>query len=88
MLMTGIGNTKAHMDRTLDALREIAETGSDREAADERRRRDYHVPEAGKLRAVPEEKILFRWMKPREESAPGPSFLIRRAFRSCVPVKR
>lgn len=58
MLMTGIGNTKAHMDRTLDALREIAETGPDREAADERRRRDYHVPEAGKLRAVPEEKIF------------------------------
>lgn len=58
MLMTGIGNTEEHMDRTLEALADIAKAGPDCEAADERRRRDYHVPEAGKLRAVPEDKVF------------------------------
>lgn len=55
MLMTGIGNTKEHMDRTLAALREIAE-GAEVSAADAEHRKAYHVPEAGKLFDVPRDK--------------------------------
>jgi lysine decarboxylase len=55
MLMTGIGNTKEHMDRTLNALREIAD-GAEVSAADAEHRKAYHVPEAGKLFDVPRDK--------------------------------
>lgn len=56
MLMTGIGNTKTHMDRTLDALKEIAAAGGHIEPDDAERRKAYHVPAAGKLYDVPIEK--------------------------------
>lgn len=56
MLMTGIGNTKAHMERTLDALREISAGGAVTEAAALQHRNAYHVPEAGKLFDVPVDK--------------------------------
>lgn len=56
MLMTGIGNTKEHMDRTLDALREIAAAGADMEPEDAEHRKAYHVPAAGKLFDVPRDK--------------------------------
>ena len=55
MLMTGIGNTKEHMDRTLKALREIAED-AEVSAADAENRKAYHVPEAGKLFDIPSDK--------------------------------
>lgn len=56
MLMTGIGNTKKHMDRTLEALREIAAGGKSIEPSDAERRKAYHVPAAGKLYDVPMDK--------------------------------
>lgn len=56
MLMTGIGNTREHMTRTLNALREIAAGGADTSADDEEHRKAYHVPEAGKLFDVPRDK--------------------------------
>lgn len=56
MLMTGIGNTREHMDRALAALRDIAAVGADAKAADAKRRKAYSVPEPGKLCDVPAEK--------------------------------
>lgn len=55
MLMTGIGNTREHMTRALDALREIAES-ADVSEEDAERRKAYQVPEAGKLFEVPRDK--------------------------------
>lgn len=56
MLMTGIGNTREHMDRTLEALRRISgeATSACREAGE--RRRAYTIPEAGRLHDVPKDK--------------------------------
>lgn len=56
MLMTGIGNTREHMERTLDALKEISAGGAVTEAAALQQRNAYHVPEAGKLFDVPADK--------------------------------
>lgn len=56
MLMTGIGNTKKHMEITLDALREISAAGNFISADDRERRKAYHVPETGKLFDVPQDK--------------------------------
>lgn len=56
MLMTGIGNTRGHMDRTLAALREIAVNGSVTEAFDTEHRKAYQIPAAGRLCEVPRDK--------------------------------
>lgn len=56
MLMTGIGNTKEHMDRTLNALREIAADGTALSQDDAEHRKAYYVPAAGKLFDVPRDK--------------------------------
>ena len=56
MLMTGIGNTREHMERTLCALREIAAGGADAGQEDMERRKAYRIPEAGRLSEVPRDK--------------------------------
>ena len=60
MLMTGIGNTRDDMERTLAALREIAAQGPDTEAADAAKRKAYSIPAAGRLCEVPMEKEFVK----------------------------
>lgn len=60
MLMTGIGNTREHIEKTLDALREIAANGVDVKPDDIAHRKAYKIPEAGKLCDVPREKEFAR----------------------------
>lgn len=57
MLMTGIGNTKEHMKRTLKALKEIAGTALPEESAG---RQTYSVPASGKLHEVPRDKEFVK----------------------------
>ncbi len=57
MLMTGIGNTVEHMDRTVEALIEIAGEALPEESAG---RQSYSVPAAGKLYEVPREKEFVK----------------------------
>ena len=56
MLMTGIGNTRDHMMKTLKALEEISQTAHVAEADGPVRRRRYQIPAAGKLHSVPSKK--------------------------------
>ena len=56
MLMTGIGNTRDHMMKTLKALEEISQTAHVAEAEGADRRRRYQIPAAGKLHSVPSKK--------------------------------
>lgn len=56
MLMTGIGNTREHMDRTLEALKEISANGIVSEYDAAQRRKAYTIPEAGRLYPVPKDK--------------------------------
>ncbi|MGI6765727.1 MAG: aminotransferase class I/II-fold pyridoxal phosphate-dependent enzyme [Lentihominibacter sp.] len=57
MLMTGIGNTRKHMERTIEALREIAGEALPEESVG---RQSYTVPAAGKLHEVPREKEFVK----------------------------
>ena len=64
MLMTGIGNTKEHMERTLTAIKEIISdhnlTGESKKITDE----DHAVvPEPGKLHPIPRDKEFLEIKK-------------------------
>lgn len=59
MLMTGIGNTREHMERTLYALNEIASAGASEYTGNAEHRKAYHVPEAGVLFDVPRDKMFI-----------------------------
>ncbi len=52
MLMTGIGNTLEHMQKTCDALAEIAQNAN----AGVLPRRTIHVPQPGRMHRVPQKK--------------------------------
>ncbi len=57
MLMTGIGNTVEHMERTLTALKEIAGTAVPEETG---RKRSFSVPAPGRLYDVPRDKEFVK----------------------------
>lgn len=58
MLMTGIGNTRTHMDKTLNALREIA---AGRAGAGANLNEDYAIPKPpapGAMHPIPRDKVF------------------------------
>ena len=59
MLMTGIGNTKEHFDRTIKALREIADAHKGNMADVSERESRYKAPKKGKLYPVPSDKEMI-----------------------------
>lgn len=56
MLMTGIGNTREHMVRTLTALREIARTAQRENGLNKKEKKSFPVPETGRLYPVPKKR--------------------------------
>lgn len=59
MLMSGIGNTREHMDQTLGALEEIASSNMAVRLGERAIERAYRIPEAGHLYSVPTEKSFI-----------------------------
>ncbi len=56
MLMTGVGNTKEHMDRTLDALKKIVSDAANKDTPKMEERKTVEIPEPGPLHPVPLDK--------------------------------
>ena len=65
MLMTGIGNTKKHFDRTIAALKEIAARHELRETESEAGASRFKAPAMGRLHPIPVDKELV----PLDEAA-------------------
>ena len=63
MLMTGIGNTRDNLEKTLDALKKIATEAKISEGQKHKREQggqNFKVPDAGKLHAVPHYKQFVK----------------------------
>ncbi len=58
MLMTGIGNTGKHFERTVSALKEIAAAHKDNMTEDSQKGTVYKAPKRGKLHPVPYDKEM------------------------------
>ncbi len=60
MLMTGVGNTRTHMDKTLDALRKISVKYGQSGSMQKPEKKIITPPEMGKLHAVPRDKVYVK----------------------------